>query len=421
MGHRSPYSTDGHEKALLVGVYSSKRERHRQETSLAELTRLTQTAGAEILGSELHELKGVHAATYVGQGKAEALGRSAEGLGAGTVIFDEDLSPTQNRNLETISKRKVIDRTGLILDIFAKRARTREGKLQVELAQLRYLLPRLTGRGTEFSQLAGGIGTRGPGETRLEMDRRKAKVRISLVSRELKRVQAHRELHRTRRSEIPIPTVALVGYTNAGKSTLMNRLTDASVLVEDRLFATLDPTVRRLKLPSGREILLSDTVGFVHKLPHQLVEAFRATFEEVAAADLLIHLIDSSDPEVLHQMETVDRVLEELGLHRKPQIRVFNKVDAARTGEGPVSPHADGLQISALTGEGTENLLMTLEDKLSESFRFVSLTLPYEKGAELSVLYRTSRILNREDRADGVHLEAVVDEKHYNKFKAYQS
>ncbi len=400
---------------MLVGVYASKREKPLQETSLEELRRLAETAGAEILASELHELRGVHAATYIGLGKAQALGEAARSAGAETVIFDEDLNPTQNRNLEKILGVKVVDRTGLILDIFARRARTREGKLQVELAQLRYLLPRLAGRGLEFSQLAGGIGTRGPGETKLEMDRRKAKDRIALVRRDLKHVQSHRNLHRTRRGQLPIATVSLVGYTNAGKSTLMNRLTDAAVLVEDKLFATLDPTVRRLKLPSGREILLSDTVGFVRKLPHQLIDSFRATFEEVGASNLLLHVIDANHPHAEEQATVVDRVLEELDLHRKPLLKVFNKSDL-----GEIGHSTDRLDISALTGHGIENLLHAIDRKLSESFRFVALHLPYEEGAALSVIYRTGRVLKREDKPDGIHIEAVVDEKHYSKFLHFQ-
>lgn len=417
MAHRSPYSTSSHasENALLVGVYESKREKASQETSLEELKRLAATAGARILDSQLHELRAINAATYIGPGKAEELARTAETLGARTVIFDEDLSPTQNRNLEKILGVKVIDRTGLILDIFAGRARTREGKLQVELAQLRYLLPRLIGKGLEFSQLAGGIGTRGPGETKLEMDRRKAKDRLSIVRKELKSVQSHRELHRTRRTELPIATVSLVGYTNAGKSTLMNRLTDAAVLVEDKLFATLDPTVRRLKLPSGREILLSDTVGFVRKLPHQLVDSFRATFEEVEASDLLLHVVDSSHAHANEQVAVVNKVLEELQLHQKPHLMVFNKADLAT---GDAVP--EGLRISALTGQGTQELLEAIDRKLSESFRLVRLKMPFDAGAALSLLYRTGRVLKREDKADGIHLDAVVDEKHFNKFSHFQ-
>lgn len=395
-----------------MGVYTSKRQKILQETSLEELRRLAETAGAEVLASELHELRDIHASTYLGEGKALEVGEKAREMGAKTVIFDEDLSSTQNRNLERILGLKVIDRTGLILDIFAQRARTREGKLQVELAQLRYLLPRLAGKGLEFSQLAGGIGTRGPGETKLEMDRRKAKDRIAHVRRELGRVRSHREIHRMRRSELPIATVSLVGYTNAGKSTLMNRLTDSAVLVENKLFATLDPTVRRLKLPSGREVLLSDTVGFVRKLPHQLVESFRATFEEVEASDLLLHIVDASHPHMKEQMEVVERVLEELNLHRKSRLLVFNKTDVAENGHH--SP-AD-IWLSALTGQGIEELLEAIDRKLSESFRYVALHLPFHAGTELSLLYRTGRILKREDRQDGIHLEAVLDEKHFHKF-----
>jgi GTP-binding protein HflX len=413
LDHRSPYFSS--EKALLIGVYDSKRSKPHQQTSLDELQRLAETAGAAVLSAELHELREVHPATYIGPGKAQLLAGEARRLEADTVIFDEDLNPTQNRNLEKVLGRKVIDRTGLILDIFARRARTREGKLQVELAQLRYLLPRLAGRGLEFSQLAGGIGTRGPGETRLEMDRRKAKERIALVRRDLKRVQSHRRLHRTRRDALPIATVSLVGYTNAGKSTLMNRLTDASVPAENKLFATLDPTVRRLKLPSGREILLSDTVGFVRKLPHQLVDSFRATFEEVEASGLLLHVIDASHPHAPEQAAVVEAVLEELGLHRKPQLKVFNKSDLGRNGHGE-----EGIALSALTGQGIEALLEAIDRKLSEAFRFVVLRIPYEAGAALSVLYRTGRVLKREDRPDGIRLEAVVDDKHYSKFIHFQ-
>lgn len=406
------------EKALLVGLYANRRQFHQEETSLEELARLAETAGASVAGRHLQELRSPQPATFIGKGQADELARMTVEGNYDVVIFDEDLSPTQNRNLEKTIGAKVIDRTGLILDIFARRARTREGKLQVELAQLRYLLPRLAGRGKEFSQLAGGIGTRGPGETRLEMDRRKARVRIALVRRELARVQAHRKLHRSKREKVPIATVALVGYTNAGKSTLMNCLTAASVLVEDKLFATLDPTVRRLKLPSGREILVSDTVGFVRKLPHQLVDSFRATFEEVAAANLLINVIDLSHPRYEDQIRVVEGVLEELNLGRMPVLKVYNKGDlaekelAATLGEGEIV-------ISAREREGIDRLVMAIERKLSDSFRLVLLCLPYDAGSDLSLLYRTGRILSREDRQDGIHLKAEVDEKHYNKFRSY--
>lgn len=380
--------------------------------------RLAQTAGVVVSARKLQELRSPVPATFIGKGGAENLAREIREGNYDVVLFDEDLTPTQNRNLEKILGVKVIDRTGLILDIFARRARSSEGKIQVELAQLNYLLPRLAGRGKEFSQLAGGIGTRGPGETRLEMDRRKARLRISLLQRNLRKVHAHRELHRLKRAEVPIPMIALVGYTNAGKSTLMNRLTDAGVLVEDKLFATLDPTVRRLKLPSGREALLADTVGFVRKLPHQLVEAFHATFEEVASAELLIHLIDVSHPHAKEQATVVSQVLEQLELHRKPVLRVFNKID--QNSHEPVVPYERGdLFISALRGEGMEQLLESIEEKLSRSFRHLSIRLPHGAGSELSLLYRTSRILKREDRQDGVHLEVELDDKYYNKFRRY--
>lgn len=405
-----------------MGVYQSRRNCRSQEISLEELQRLAETAGARVTATRLQELRSPHPATFIGKGTMESIAEEVASRGHPLVIFDEDLTPVQNRNLEKILQVKVIDRTGLILDIFARRARTREGKIQVELAQLRYLLPRLAGRGAEFSQLAGGIGTRGPGETRLEMDRRKAKVRIGRLQGELTKIRAHRALHRSRRERVPMALVAIVGYTNAGKSTLMNRLTDAGVLVEDKLFATLDPTVRRLRLPSGREILFADTVGFVRKLPHQLIDAFRATFEEVAAADLLIHLIDISHPEAIEQSKVVSQVLEELGLHRKPVIRVFSKADQDGS-PPPIAPSLSNgdLFISALTGQGIGELLATLEEKLSRSFYHLSLCLPHEAGSELSLLYRTGRVLKREDRPDGIHLQVEVDEKNFNKFRHYHS
>jgi GTP-binding protein HflX len=416
LAHRLRYSTNGPERGFLVGLYSSKRRF--QEISLEELSRLAETAGVVVSERQLYELRSPVPATFIGKGKIDSLASKVRAKGYDVVIFDEDLSPTQNRNLEKLLSVKVIDRTGLILDIFARRARTSEGKLQVELAQLNYLLPRLAGRGLEFSQLAGGIGTRGPGETRLEMDRRKVRQRIFLLQRELRKVRTHRELHRKKREEVPIPMVALVGYTNAGKSTLMNRMTSAGVLVEDKLFATLDPTVRRLKLPSGREALLVDTVGFVRKLPHQLVKAFHATFEEVASAELLIHLIDIAHPHVGEQIAIVEKVLEELGLDRKPVLRVFNKIDQDSR-ELPIPFQSGDLFVSALRGEGIDRLLEAIDERLSRSFRHLSIRLPYRAGSELSLLYRTSRILKREDRQDGIHLEVELDDKYYNKFHRY--
>lgn len=400
-----------YEKALLVGIYASKRDRAEQEFSLQELQRLAATAGVSVVSAGLHELRSIHPPTYLGKGKVESLASEIKSQKIDVVIFDEDLSPSQTRNLEKEFGAKVIDRTGIILDIFAQRAQTQEGKIQVELAQLEYLLPKLIGKDGTLSQLGGGIGTRGPGETRLELDRRKARTRLTFLKRELKKVKVNRELHRKQRSHRPMALAALVGYTNAGKSTLMNRLTQANVLVEDKLFATLDPTVRRLRLPSGREILLSDTVGFVHKLPHQLIDAFRSTFEEVAAADLLIHLIDISHPNFKHQIKTVDGVLHELNLHHKPVLRVFNKADQTEEKN-------DGL-ISAKTGQGVDELLQSMDKMLSARFRPMSLLLPYQAGAELSYLYKTSKVLVRKDLPKGILLEVEGDEVIFQKFKKY--
>jgi GTP-binding protein HflX len=398
---------------MLVGVYSSKRDKAFQQSSLDELALLAETAGARVLAREFFELKEIQPATYIGKGKVEEFAKKI-GKEFDVVIFDENLSPTQNRNLETAFGVKVIDRTGLILDIFAHRARSREGKIQVELAQLEYLLPRLAGQGADMSQLGGGIGTRGPGESKLEMDRRKAKDRIALLKRGLKEVETHRTLHRKKRSEMPIAMVAIVGYTNAGKSTLMNYLTHAGVLVEDKLFATLDPTIRRLKLPSGREVLFADTVGFVRKLPHQLVQAFHSTFEEVAEADLLLHLTDVSHPSAVEQIAVVQEVLEELELDKKPVLQVLNKADRPEARDD-----LEGIYISALTGKGVERMLEKIEEKLSGSFRRMTLLLPYEEGTKLSAIYQTGRILKREDRADGVRLEVEVDDENYNRLRPY--
>lgn len=351
------------ERALLIGTYPSSREKMKEKISLEELRSLVETAGAVVVASHLVELRTRHPATYLGKGNIISFAEEVLNKQCDLLVFDSELTPTQTRNLEQAMGVKVIDRTGVILDIFAKRARSREGKLQVELAQLEYLLPHLVGRGSEFSQLAGGIGTRGPGETKLEMDRRKARNKIVILKKALERVRTHRELHRKKRQEARIPVVALVGYTNAGKSTLMNYLTHAAVFVENKLFATLDPTIRRFRLPSGREALLADTVGFVRKLPHQLVEAFHATFEEVAAADLLVHVIDGSHEEALAQSHTVDEVLQLLHLEMKTRLQVVNKSDRIIPSDAfLMATHS--IPISALTGDGIPNLLKAIEEKL---------------------------------------------------------
>ncbi|MBI2067267.1 MAG: GTPase HflX [Deltaproteobacteria bacterium] len=386
------------------------------------MRQLVSTAGAEVVGELFFELREIHPATLIGHGKAEEIRDQVRSLGVDIVVVDEDLSPTQNRNLEDIFATKVVDRTGIILDIFASRARSREGKIQVELAQLKYLLPRLSGHGREFSRLGGGIGTRGPGETQLEADQRKVRDKISVLTDDLLGIRAHRQLHRRKREGVPLPTVSLVGYTNAGKSTLMNCLTGAGVPVEDKLFVTLDPTVRRLKLPSGREILLADTVGFVRKLPHELIEAFQATFEEALSSDLLLHVIDMVRPHGAGRIQIVEKVFKELGMDEKPVIRVFNKVDkdSGFFPEG-VDRFPDDLVISALRGDGREELLKKIDQKLAESFRQIMLMIPHASGSELSLLYATSRILEREDRREGVLLQAEVSEKYFNKFQKFRT
>ncbi|MBI4536974.1 MAG: GTPase HflX [candidate division NC10 bacterium] len=344
----------GREAALLVGVARQREPRWEAEDSLTELGELARSAGARVVEAVLQERERLEPRYLIGKGKAEEIrGRCA---GIDVVIVDEELSGSQQRNLEKLLGRRVVDRTGLILDIFAQRAQTREGKLQVELAQLDYLLPRLAGAWTHLERLGGGIGTRGPGETQLESDRRRIKTRMAKIRRDLERVRRHRAVLRRPRQKVPFPIVALVGYTNAGKSSLMNALTHAGVAVRDQLFATLDPTLRRLVLPGGRVVLLSDTVGFIRKLPHQLVAAFQATLEEIQAADLLLHVIDISHPQAEQQQVAVAAVLGDLGLADRPTLLVYNKIDrlngppfAWRSGSGRVAT-------SARTGAGLDTL-----------------------------------------------------------------
>lgn len=408
------------QKTLLVGVYRSSRMKVQEEDSLCELRLLAETAGAGVQGTLLYELREVIPATFVGKGKVQEIGLRATEEGSELVIFDEDLSPMQTRNLEEAIGVPVMDRTGLILDIFARRARSREGQLQVELAQLNYLLPRLVGRGAMLSRLGGGIGTRGPGETKLEMDRRRAREKITYLRNELKHVQKNREIHRQKRQGSLLPVLSLVGYTNAGKSSLMNALTHAHVLVEDKLFATLDPTVRRLRLPSGREVLLADTVGFVRKLPHQLVEAFHATFEEVRASDILLHVIDASSPHWEEQTRVVEDVLVDLDLHAKPQIRIYNKVDRVQSFLPPTFLNGPTLALSATLGLGLNNLLTECDTLLSRGWRSVTLLIPYQHGAIVSELYRTCRVRQTRHLKGGVKIEVEIAEKFLNKYKEYQ-
>ncbi len=357
----------GREKAILVGVESPGDEPGQTEYSLEELSRLADTAGADILRQVIQKRSRPNAATFLGRGKTDEVSALCKELEADLVIFDRELSPAQARNLEDLTGIRVIDRTQLILDIFARRARTSEGKLQVELAQLNYLLPRLVRGRTELSRLGGGIGTRGPGETKLEVDRRRIRKRIADLSAEIGEVKKHRDLLRRGRREIPVPLVALVGYTNAGKSTILNKLTGAGALVEDKLFATLDPTTRRVVLPGNETVLLTDTVGFITNLPHHLIAAFRATLEEVVEADLLLHVVDASHPGADRHIEAVNCVLESLGAAAKPFIMVYNKIDLLLD-QGLPPQTEKGYQavaVSALSGRGMEDLLGSISGVLA--------------------------------------------------------
>jgi len=384
-----------HQRALLVGTGSGTRSLDEAEASLSELGLLTDTAGAEPVESILQRREKPDPATYIGSGKAQELRGLADGLDADVVVFDDELTPAQQRNLEKLFGRDVVDRVALILDIFAQHATSQEGMVQVELAQLRYRLPRLRGRGVELSQQAGGIGTRGPGETQLEVDRRRIQRRMRKLEDDLKRLARTRGTQRKARRRREMVTVALVGYTNAGKSTLLNRLTASDALVEDQLFSTLDPTTRRLRLPGGETVLLSDTVGFVRKLPHQLVEAFRSTLEEVVDARLLVHVVDASAPTVEQQIEAVRDVLREIGAADLPELLVVNKVDVAAPDavDEILADHPGSVAVSAATGEGVDKLREVLTERLRALDRIVELAVPYERGDVMAALHREGEVL----------------------------
>lgn len=363
------------ERALLVSLDTGEFD---AAVSLEELAELATTAGAEVVGSATQKKEAPDKATCLGSGRAEELAAQCTADNIDLVIMDRELSPTQQRNLEELFPCRVIDRTALILDIFAGRAQTAEGRLQVELAQLQYRLPRLAGKGASLSRLGGGIGTRGPGETKLENDRRHIHRRIAAIREQLDKVESQRTLRRERRRKDGIPTVALVGYTNAGKSTLLNRLTDAGVLAEDKLFATLDPTARALRLPDGRQVMLVDTVGFVRRLPHQLVQAFHSTLEEAVDADVILNICDASDPYAAEQAQVTDELLTQLGCGEHPIIPVMNKCD--RLTASPAQT-AGRVCISALTGEGIDALLDQVALALPPDRKRVTLLLPYSQGA----------------------------------------
>ncbi len=393
------------ERVILVGVCT--RENENVEESLDELAELADTAGAEAVGRVIQNRESMHPGTYIGSGKIDEVRELAAALQADGVICDDELTPAQLRGLEQELDLKVMDRTLVILDIFAQHATTSEGKLQVELAQLRYRLARLTGKGIAMSRLGGGIGTRGPGEKKLETDRRLIKSRIARLNRELKEMQIHRDTARKKRLNESVPVAAIVGYTNAGKSTLLNALTGADILAENKLFATLDPTTRRMELPSGQEILLTDTVGFIRKLPHHLVEAFKSTLEEARYADYILHVVDSVSPQMDAQMEAVYETLDRLGIAGKPVITLFNKRDLAAGSELPKDPNAvRTIGISAGTGAGLKELQEVLEEQLRNSRIQVEKLFPYAQAGDIQRIRRYGQVLEEEYREDGIYIKA---------------
>lgn len=402
---------DAPERAWLIATHMGDTPRAEVEDSLRELRALANTAQAVVIGETLCRLRAIHPATYIGRGKAAQIIEDATAAGADLIIFDDDLSPAQGRALEDIFKVRVVDRTQLILDIFAQRALTLEGRLQIELAQLRYLIPRLRGLWTHLERQQGGIGLKGPGEKQLELDRRRIEQRITRIKAQLQIVRQRRsELRRGRRRH-GWALLTLVGYTNAGKSTLLNRLADANVHADDQLFATLDPTTRQILLPNHQPCLLTDTVGFIRKLPHHLVESFKATLEEVIEADLLLHVIDASQPRVDEQIAAVESVLRELGAEAKPVLAVFNKTDLER-GRNQAIRLADRFQhstaISAATGEGTERLSQTIADLLRDRVAHVRLKIPAGEGRWIAAIHANGKVLDQ--KVDGKHLlvEAIV-------------
>ncbi len=410
------------ERALLAALRLPRQRRYEVEESLDELGRLAESAGALVVGRVTQERLAPTPNLYFGKGKVDEFRAFSEREGANLMISDDALSPVQERNLGGSLGLKVIDRTALILDIFAQRARTMEGKLQVELAQLSYLLPRLVGQWKHLERLGGGIGTRGPGETQLESDRRMIRHRIEKIRGELGRVRVHRKLLRHRRKAAGVPVVALVGYTNAGKTTLLNRLTGAEHAAADQLFVTLDPTARLCSRNAHAPFILTDTVGFIRKLPHQLVAAFKATLEELGEADVLVHVVDASHPGLDEQMLAVDSLLSELELGPRPTVVALNKVDRL-DGDGAVSALVDrfeGVALSARTGEGVEALLDRIESALRPGVERVTLIIPYRDGTALARCYERGRVLARSDGADGIHLDVELPPRLLQGVEAYR-
>ena len=395
------------EKVILVGV--SEQDGDDAEDSLAELAELVKTAGAEVVDVVIQKRELIHPGTYVGTGKVEEIAQLLEQTGATGIVCDDELSPAQIKNLESLLAVKIMDRTLIILDIFAARATSSEGKIQVELAQLKYRLSRLTGLGRSMSRLGGGIGTRGPGEKKLEIDRRLINDRIAQLNRELKEVVKHREIARAKREKNEVPVVAIVGYTNAGKSTLLNHLTNAEVLEEDKLFATLDPTTRLLELDGHQQALLTDTVGFIRKLPHHLIEAFKSTLEEAKYADYIFHVVDASNPQRDKQIHIVYETLDRLGVKEKKVVTLFNKMDQ-RTDQDPLQDfRADHvLQISAAHDAGLEEVKNLLQEMLREDKIYIERVIPYDKAGVLQLVRKKGELVSEEYVPEGIAIKAYV-------------
>lgn len=408
------------EKVILVGIDTGDGE-FDTESCLDELEELAATAGAEVVGRLIQKREAINRATYLGKGKIEELKNYIDMVEATGIICDDELNPNQIRNLENSLNTKVMNRTLLILDIFAQRASSAEGKVQVELAQLKYNLAHLTGKGKEMSRLGGGIGTRGPGEKKLETDRRNIADRIADLNRELKEIERHRGVLREKRMETGIPVIALVGYTNAGKSTLLNTLTGAGVLAEDKLFATLDTTTRIVETESGAKYLFTDTVGFIQKLPHNLIKAFRATLEEAKFADILIHVVDASNPKRSEQMSIVYKTLKELGAGEKPVITVYNKIDKDNV-EKPLLMDKRALKTISISAKNNLNINTLLEEteEIIKSFKkSIKIVIPYNMGQLLSIIHGNCEIAYSENRNDGYYFEIFADEEAENRLKNY--
>jgi GTP-binding protein HflX len=434
------------ERAILVGLNLPGDEEEEISASLAELGELASTAGAEVVDVYVQKRQRIDPGLYIGKGKLAEIKEQAKVLEANLIIFDHELSPIQARNLEEELQKNILDRTGLILDIFAQRARSKEGQLQVELAQLTYLLPRLRGKGVELSRLAGGIGTRGPGETKLETDRRRIRDRIAFLKRELEEVKKHRNLQRSGRARKSLSNISICGYTNAGKSSLLSSLVtierygvinwlslcednrievirqgEPEVLIEDKLFATLDPTIRQVELPYGKKVFISDTVGFIQKLPHGLIAAFRATLEEMKDADLILHVVDVSDNMWLTKEEAAVKVMKELDLLSKPIITVYNKVDKVTLGElARLTKDEDSVVISAKTGYGFEELYKVMNKYISSGTNLATFLLPYSAGDLLSLLHEKGRVLKEEYEEAGIRITAEVDDDFIKRHEKYK-